>query len=213
MLKVNVIDLGNMRHEEAHNLQYKTLEDVQGGGHDTLILVEHPKVITVGKSGKAENIKLPEEDILSRGYDFRRIERGGDVTFHGPGQIVGYTLFNLRKNHGGSIREFVEKLEQVFINYIGDEFGLAPSRNPANSGVFIGENKIVAVGLAVKKGVTMHGFAFNVNTDLSAYDVIVPCGLSETGVTSLERELGKTLDMERVKVDLIKEIKSVFGFE
>jgi lipoyl(octanoyl) transferase len=212
-MKLKIMDLGTLSHEKAHDIQYEVLKGVQEGDDDTLILVEHPKVITLGRNAKAENILFTEEYITSMGYDFRRIERGGDVTYHGPGQIVGYTLFNLKKNHGGSIRVFVEMLEQSFIDYLSEFHGIEARRDEINSGVFVGDSKITAVGLSVKRGVTMHGFAFNVNTDLQDYSVIVPCGLADRGVTSLEKELGRKLDIEEVKRDLAGVIARTYKFD
>lgn len=198
-MHLKVMDIGLCDYEEAHQLQKDILAQVYEGEDDTLILVEHPKVITMGRNANDSNMLFSEEYISSLGYKVAYIERGGDATYHGPGQLVGYPIFNIKKNHGRSIRRFVETLEDIFIDYLEREHQLIGRRDDCNSGVFIGDSKITALGLAVKRGITMHGFAFNVNTDIKDYQVIVPCGLTDKGVTSLEKELGVTQDMDTVK--------------
>lgn len=212
-MKLRIVDLGLCPYEKAYELQVKTMEEVQSGGADTLILVEHPKVITLGRNAKEGNMLIPEETMVSMGYEVKHIERGGDATYHGPGQLVGYTIFNLKKNHPTGIRVFVEKLESVFIDYLKEIQGIDAGRDSINSGVFIGEDKITAIGLAVKRGVTMHGFAFNVNTVLSDYQVIVPCGLADRGVTTLERQKGSAQDFEEVKGAIGEKLSQVYGYD
>lgn len=198
-MHLKVLDIGLCNYEEAYQLQKDILDKVYDGEDDTLILVEHPKVITMGRNANDSNMLFSEDYIKSLGYELAYIERGGDATYHGPGQLVGYPIFNIKKNHGRSIRRFVERLEDIFIDYLDTEKQLLGRRDDSNSGVFIGNSKITALGLAVKRGITMHGFAFNVNTTLEDYQVIVPCGLTDKGITSLEKELGSKQDMENVK--------------
>lgn len=198
-MNLKVLDLGLCDYEKAHILQKELLEKVYSGDDDTLILVEHPKVITMGRNAKESNMLFSEDYIKSLGYSLAYIERGGDATYHGPGQLVGYPIFNIKKNHGRSIRRFVETLEELFIDYLQNYHHIEGRRDESNAGVFIGNSKVTALGLAVKKGITMHGFAFNINTHLEDYQVIVPCGLKDKGVTSLEKELGHPVDISSVK--------------
>lgn len=204
-MRMNILDLGSCDYERAFEIQLEIVEKVQSGKvSDTLILVEHPPVITLGRNALEENVLMPPLQLQEKGIALRRTNRGGDVTYHGPGQLVGYPIFHLKQRHGGSIRSFVNNLEEIFIRILHDAWEIQADRDPINAGVWIGNEKIVALGLAVKRGVTMHGFAFNVHPDLSHYEAIVPCGLSDRGVTSLEKVTGKRMDMEKVK-ELIKE--------
>lgn len=205
-------DLGVIPYKNAYDLQLETQECVQNGSDDCLFLLEHPKVITIGLNADASNLLVPESHLIEQGYDVYHIRRGGDVTYHGPGQIVGYMIFDLKKNHGGSIRTFVHKIEQVLIDVLYEEYGLVATRDDINAGVFIGLEKIAAIGLSVNKGVTMHGFALNVNTSLDDYTPIVPCGLKTRSVTSVEKALGSSVDLEKLKPKLHNKIMKSFGF-
>ncbi len=199
-MRMNVLDLGMCDYERAFGIQLETVGKVQSGeAADTLILVEHPPVITLGRNSLEGNVLMLPEQLKEKGIALHQTNRGGDVTYHGPGQLVGYPIFDLKNRHGGSIRIFVNNLEEVFIRLLEDSWGIEAHRDPCNAGVWIGREKIVALGLAVKRGVTMHGFAFNVQPDLSHYQAIVPCGLADRGVTSLERITGLKTDMATVK--------------
>ena len=162
-------NLGTMPYMAAYELQQRTQELVISGGDDHLMLLEHPKVVTIGLNADKSNLLVNEETLKSLGYEVHNIRRGGDVTYHGPGQLVGYMIFNLKKKHGGSIRTFVHKIEETLINVLEEEYTIKSARDPINAGVFVGNDKIAAIGLAVNKGVTMHGFALNVNTFLEDY--------------------------------------------
>ena len=165
-MKLNVVELGKMKYSEALDIQLSLLEKRQRGEiTDTLLLVEHTPVITLGKNAKEENVLCSSTALKDKGVDLVEINRGGDVTYHGPGQIVGYPIVNIKMQKLG-IRVFVEKLEQVFIDLLKEEYGITAIRDDINNGVWVDGEKITAVGLAVKKWVTMHGFAFNVATDL-----------------------------------------------
>jgi len=213
-VKLNVLDLGLCDYKEALDIQYELLEKVQKGEiNDTLILVEHPSVITLGRNAVEGNILFSEEWLKERGIDLYKINRGGDVTYHGPGQLVGYPIFNLRKNHGSSIKTFISKLEDVFIEFVKSEFDLEVGRHQCNTGVWFGEEKLVAMGLAVKRGVTMHGFAFNINTILEHFQLIVPCGLSDKGVTSLEKILGEKASIEDIKEKIVGHFVKQYSFD
>lgn len=199
-MEIDIIDLGYMEYERALEVQMKQWEKVsREEARDTLYLVEHPPVITLGIRGKTDNILLPCEELKRLGVSIHRINRGGDVTYHGPGQIVGYPVMNL--NHWGrDIHLFVERIEDTFIKLLGQYYGMAAEKGNRNhTGVWVGNDKITAIGIQVKRWTTMHGFAFNVNTDLSHFKWIVPCGLTDRGVTSVEKLTGKKQDMEQLK--------------
>ncbi|MGB3368812.1 MAG: lipoyl(octanoyl) transferase LipB [Acidaminobacteraceae bacterium] len=213
-MKLNILDLGKMDYKEALDIQYDILEKVQNGEcNDTLILVEHTPVITLGKNATPENVLFDKESLNKQGIDLYNINRGGDVTYHGPGQLVGYPIFNLKKNHNRSIKRFVDKLEEIFIQFVNDEFDITVSRHECNAGVWYGEEKLVALGLAVKQGVTMHGFALNLNTILEHFQLIVPCGLATMGVTSVKKIKGEEIDLEKIKSKLTKYFIDIYEFE
>lgn len=213
-MKLRVRDLGLMSYDEAHAIQLETVAAVQAGDQeDTLLLVEHPPVITMGRNAESANVLLSHEALEAQGITLREIERGGDATYHGPGQLVGYPIFDLKKRHGRSIRTFVDHLEQIIIDYALEKHGLKLSRNPANAGVWLGDAKICAIGLAVKRGVTFHGFALNVTTNLEHFKTIVPCGLDDKRVSSLFEETHQAIEMQSVKEALAALFAKHFGFE
>jgi lipoyl(octanoyl) transferase len=188
-----------MDYREALELQTRLWQQVSSGeGQDTLLLVEHPPVITLGVRGKQEHILLPEEERKRLGVSTVQVSRGGDVTYHGPGQIVGYPIMNLNR-WGRDIHDFVHKIENTFITLLKDDYGIRAERGDKTyTGVWVDMEKITAIGIQVKKWTTMHGFAFNVNTDLSHFQWIVPCGLTDRGVTSLEKLTGRKQDMDKL---------------
>lgn len=203
-MKLNVLKLGRCDYRKALDMQYSILEKRQKGElSDTLILVEHPPVITLGKHAVEANIVVSEKYLQDKGIGLYQIERGGDVTYHGPGQIVGYPIVGLREK-GIGIREFVEKLEDTFINLLKEEYGINSGINQEFPGVWVGNEKVTALGLAVKRGVTMHGFAFNVNTNLEHFKLIVPCGISGKGVTSLQKLTGTSIDFEHASEQVLE---------
>jgi lipoyl(octanoyl) transferase len=205
-------DLGTVKYNQAYSLQEDYVHLVQNGSPDTLLFLEHPKVITLGINAKASNILMDPEDLKNKGFEIIQIQRGGDVTYHGPGQLVVYTIFNIKKNHGGSIKTFVYSLEQILIDLLSEEYGILAVRDPINSGVFIAHSKIAAIGLSVHRGVTMHGFALNVNTDLNDFKSIVPCGLTTRDVTSMEALIGQAQNIDQIKISLLNRFKKTFGF-
>lgn len=207
-MNLEVRRLGRMEYEKALDLQTELWQKVSSGeGRDTLLLVEHPPVITLGVRGQKEHILLPEEELSRLGVSTVHVGRGGDVTYHGPGQIVGYPIMNL--NHWGrDIHDFVSRIGNTFIRLLKEDYGIVAERGEKTyTGVWVGQDKITAIGIQVKKWTTMHGFAFNVNTDLSHFNWIVPCGLSDRGVTSLEKLTGQKQDMEK----LFDRIAELFG--
>jgi lipoyl(octanoyl) transferase len=183
----------------------------------TLIFVEHPHVYTLGKSGTENNLLVDPKHLVASGATFFRIDRGGDITYHGPGQIVGYPIFDLDLLKTG-LREYINKLEEAIILTVG-EFGIKASRLPDATGVWIdAENKvrarkICAIGVKASRYITMHGFALNVNTDLSFFNKINPCGFTDKGVTSMEAELGESQDLGIVKEAAKRNLQKVFDLE
>ena len=212
-LTLTVRDVGRMAYAEALDLQYQLVEDRREERiQDTLILVEHPPVITMGRKAEESDILVPRQVLQEAGAEVHRITRGGEATYHGPGQIVGYAIINLY-NHQRKLRLFVERMEEVFIRLLDRYYGIAAGRDDEHRGVWVGEDKITAIGIAVTRAITMHGFAFNVKPDLSHFNWIIPCGIRDRGVTSLERELGRAPDLENVKEQVVESFCAVYGYE
>lgn len=213
-IRIQVVKLGRIDYKKALGLQEKLMALRQAGkGYDTLILLEHPPVLTIGRRGSESNILLPEEMLRANGVSIYNVSRGGDVTYHGPGQIVGYPIFDLNQ-HGKDIKDFVGKIEEVFIRLLAKEFGIDAHRDEKKyTGVWVGDSKITAIGIAVKHWVTMHGFAFNVNTDLNHFKWINPCGITDKGVTSLEKLTGKPLDFVEMNNMVARYFSEVFDIE
>ena len=180
----------------------------------TFIFVEHPHVYTLGKSGSENNLLLDLIQLKAKDASFYRIDRGGDITYHGPGQIVGYPIFDLDLIKVG-LKEYIYRLEESIIRTV-NEFGIEASRLEGGTGVWLDPEvpgiarKICAIGVKASKYVTMHGFAFNVNTNLSYFNNINPCGFTDKGVTSLQKELGTAQDIEAVKSIVKKHLQEVF---
>ncbi|MBS1668867.1 MAG: lipoyl(octanoyl) transferase LipB [Bacteroidetes bacterium] len=226
-------DLGNMGYKEAWDLQENLLQenlkikshtsnkenlaDTTSSTSNHLLFVEHPPVYTLGKSGHPENILISEEAMLEKKIAFFNTNRGGDITFHGPGQIVGYPIIDLEKFYT-DIGRYMRELEEVVILTLL-EYGIISGRSSGETGVWLDagvlgmERKICAMGVRCSRWVTMHGFALNVNTDLSYFDFIIPCGIQNKKVTSIEKELGKKIDMEEVKEKLKNNFEKVFDCE
>ncbi len=178
-----------------------------------LIFCEHPHVYTLGNSGNKENLLVNEDYLRSRGASFYKTNRGGDITYHGPGQIVGYPIFDL-DNFFNDIGKYLRLLEESVILTI-KEYGLVGERSKGETGVWINvgkpnARKICALGVKTSRWVSMHGFAFNINTDLSYFENIIPCGINDKQVTSLEKELGEKINLEKVKEQLKSNIELVF---
>ncbi len=183
----------------------------------TLIFVEHPHVYTLGKSGSENNLLLDYIQLRAKDASFYKIDRGGDITYHGPGQIVGYPIFDLELIQIG-LKEYIFSLEEAIIKTVG-ELGIIASRLEGGTGVWIDPDipgkarKICAIGVRASRYITMHGFAFNVNTDLTYFNNINPCGFTDKGVTSLEKELGVRQDMDQIKSRVKKNLQEVFKLE
>jgi len=189
--------------------------DLQLPTHHHLLFVEHPPVYTLGKSGKIENLLINDEEMNRRQIEFYKTNRGGDITFHGPQQIVGYPILDLEK-FTRDIGKYLRNLEEVIINTLA-EYGIRGERSAGETGVWIDpgvkgkERKICAIGVRCSRWITMHGFAFNVNTDLSYFNYIIPCGIEYKQVTSLQNELGNTVDFDEAKEKVKKNFEKVFG--
>ena len=199
---------GRLRYHDAWQLQQRVAEAVRDGGDPTLILLEHPPVYTLGARGRDEHLLLPLDGYASRGAEVVRSDRGGDVTFHGPGQLVGYPILDLRRYGEGPVW-YVRSLEALLIEVLA-RFGIVAERSPGRPGVWVGDEKIAAIGVRVSRSVTTHGFALNINTDLAWFSHIVPCGLS-AGVTSMQALTGETFAMGEVEEEVVDAFERQFG--
>jgi lipoyl(octanoyl) transferase len=199
--------------------KYQTARQKQQNNSTTnyLLFVEHPPVYTLGKTGHEENVLLAEEELQERGILFVKTNRGGDITFHGPGQIVGYPILDLEK-FGTDIGKYLRNLEEIIIRTLA-EYGIKGERSSGETGVWLDpgfagrERKIAAFGVRCSRWITMHGFAFNINTDLRYFDDIIPCGIKNKQVTSLARELGREIGLSDVKEKLKNHFEEVFEAE
>jgi lipoyl(octanoyl) transferase len=215
-------DLGLIPYKQAWDYQeklYSELMEKKLAGEKSfpgyLLFCEHPPVFTLGKSGRRENLLINEEILKLRGIEYYHINRGGDITFHGPGQIVGYPILDLEQA-GLGIKDYIHKLEESVILLL-KEYGIDSGRLTGATGVWLGPDKpslarkICAIGVKASRHITMHGFAFNVNTDLSNYQYINPCGFVDKGVTSMEKELGGIQDIKKVKEVLKSSLANTLG--
>lgn len=208
-MKVRVIDLGFLAYREAWDEQVRLADEVMQGEEDTIVFVEHPPVLTLGANFHEENLLLPLDEYTRRGIEVVRTDRGGDVTYHGPGQLVIYPIFDL-KRHGKDLHKWMRDLEECVI-IACREFGVVAVREPSvNTGVWVGGRKIAAIGVKIRKWVSIHGIAINCENDLSAFDLIVPCGIQTHGVTSLSREAGHLITLKEMKPVVLKAMMRVF---
>ncbi len=206
------IDAGIIDYQEAWDLQKKILElRYQNKIPDVLLLLEHPNTYTLGKVADKKNLLSDPDFLKENKISVYEIDRGGDITFHGPGQIVGYPIINL-VNWKRDAHEYLRGLEEVIIRTC-DEFGLKSQRNPKYTGVWIDDRKIAAIGIKISRWITMHGFAFNINTDLSLFNGIIPCGIKEKSVTSLSEELNVEVEIKIVKEKLLNNFKQFFEYQ
>jgi lipoyl(octanoyl) transferase len=208
----HVEQLGLMDYAEALDLQQAKVAQRQAGAiPDTLLLLEHPHVYTLGRNARRENLLASVEWLTSRGAQVFETDRGGDVTYHGPGQLVGYPILDLTQ-HRRDISWYMRSLEEVLIRTARD-FGIETGRSPGAPGVWVGNDKLAAMGVHLSRWVASHGFALNVNTDLRYFEWIVPCGLHNKGVTSLAKLLGRPVGMETVTAKVLEHFGAVFGLE
>jgi lipoyl(octanoyl) transferase len=195
--------LGRVAYAQAHALQERLVEARKRGAiGDTLLLLEHPNVITLGRAAKRANVLLSGQQLSAGGYELHETGRGGDVTFHGPGQLVGYPIVDLKPDRQ-DVRRYVHDLEETMIRACADH-GVVARRLAGLNGAWVGERKVGAVGVRISQWVTMHGFALNVNTELASFSAIVPCGIADRGVTSLAQELGRPLALADVEERVVR---------
>jgi len=207
-----VQQLGRVDYSEALQLQHRNVALCKAGTMpDVLLLLEHPHVYTFGRNAKKEHLLVSRQFLTNVGAEVVETDRGGDITYHGPGQLVGYPILDLTR-HRRDVAWYMRSLEEVFIA-VAAGFGVRASRLNGATGVWVGDEKLVAMGVHISRWVTSHGFAFNVNTDLRYFEHIVPCGLRGKGVTSLERLLGQPVEMEAVVKRVIEAFGRVFGLE
>jgi lipoyl(octanoyl) transferase len=176
---------------------------------DVLLLLEHPPTITLGRNGRWHNLLVPEEILRLKGVERFETDRGGDITFHGPGQLVGYPILRLEPSER-DVHRYMRNLEECLIRTL-QSFGIDSGRNDRYTGVWTSQGKVAAMGVHISRWITRHGFALNVNTDLSYYDLIIPCGISGEQVTSMERLLSRPVSLEEVVKRVAVEFASVFG--
>ena len=204
--------LGLVPYREAWDVQLRTHEEVADGHRpDTLLLLEHPHVYTLGRRGQERDILIDADSLESLGIEVHHTDRGGEVTYHGPGQLVGYPILNLRRWGGGPLK-YVRALERVLIETLAG-FGVVAESEGHPTGVWVEDRKIAAIGVKVSRRVTTHGFALNVCPDLKYFDHIVPCGMPDSTVTSLSLELGREVMVGEVTPVLVERFGQVFGLQ
>lgn len=215
-------DLGNISYKESWDYQevlFKELLDAKREeklSHNYLLFCEHPPVFTLGKSGAETNLLMSKDFLEKHGIEYFKINRGGDITFHGPGQIVGYPILDLEQ-FGMGVKQYIHAMEEVIIKTL-EEYGIKSERLDGATGVWLDTNtpkarKICAIGVKASRYVTMHGFAFNINTNLNYYSYINPCGITDKSVTSMQNELMREVDLNEVQNKLKSNFKLVFGME
>lgn len=214
-------DLGRIVYAKALDIQTEKFNALLAAkskgetGRNELLFCEHDPVLTIGKSGKDSNLLIPEARLQALGVSYYHINRGGDITYHGPGQITGYPIFDLETWHIG-LKQYIYRLEETIIRFLA-LYGLKGERLEGATGVWLDPfeagkaRKICAIGVKSSRFVTMHGFALNINTDLHYFSLINPCGFTDKGVTSLAKELGKEQDFEEAKLQLVALFREVFG--
>jgi lipoate-protein ligase B len=200
---------GRLGYREGLALQEELLEFRRGSGPDLLLLLEHEPVVTLGRGAHAEHLLLSPEELTARGIALAQAARGGDVTWHGPGQLVGYPIVDLAPL-GRNLHGYLRRLEEVLLRTL-DAFGCPGQRRPGSTGAWIGERKIASIGVGVRHWITWHGFALNVNTDPQDFSCIVPCGLAGVQMTSLAESLGRTIPLSAVEEVLIQAFAEVFS--
>jgi lipoate-protein ligase B len=208
--EIRAVRLGRTPYAQAWELQRELFRArTEGATGDLLLLTEHDHVYTLGTSGERDHLLAGPEELRERGASVYEIDRGGDVTYHGPGQLVGYPILDLHGYHL-DLHRYLRDLEEVVIRTLAD-YGISAGREPEFTGVWVGSSKIAALGVKASRWVTMHGFALNVNTDLGYFDRIIPCGIFHKGVTSMRQLLGRDVPLDDVSDRLTAHFGSVFG--
>jgi lipoyl(octanoyl) transferase len=203
--------LGTISYGDALELQAELVKQRRAGEiPDTLLLLEHPHVITLGSGSHDENVLVSPEDRAARGIELFDTGRGGDVTYHGPGQLVGYPIFDLKPDRQ-DLHRYLRDIEEALIGVLSD-FGIQGSRKEGLTGVWAGDSKLAAIGVRVSSGwITSHGFALNVTTDLSFFGAIVPCGIRDHGVGSISEEIGRPVSLAEAEDAVVRQMERVFG--
>lgn len=203
-----VEDLGRRDYQSTWDYQVLVSERVKSGANDCLILVEHDPVLTLGANYHEENLLLTADEYQALGIDVIRTDRGGDVTYHGPGQIVIYPIFDLER-HGRDLHRWMRQLEETMIVTLA-HFGICGERRSVYTGAWVGDEKVAAIGVKIRRWVSLHGIALNVNNDLAPFSQIVPCGIQDFGVTSMTRLLDRDVSIEEVKPVVVDAFRRVF---
>jgi lipoyl(octanoyl) transferase len=209
--ELEVRRLGTVEYDDALVMQRQLVEERRAGRvPDLLLLLQHPPVITLGVKGDGgrSNVTAPPERLVELGVEVREAGRGGDVTYHGPGQIVGYPILDLKPDRC-DVHKYVREVEEVMIRVCSD-YAVRAGRIKGLTGAWVGSDKIGAIGIRISRWITSHGFAFNVNTNLAHFDLIVPCGLQGHGVTSLEKCTGRVTDVREVEMRIVNHFAEVF---
>ena len=206
-----MVDLGTVNYSAAWERQKEAVRSADRTEQDLLYLVEHPPVITVGRSGGRENILATDEQLRSEGIEVIETDRGGDVTYHGPGQLVAYPILNLNM-HRQDIGWYLRSLEEVILGALLD-LGIRGRRIKGYTGVWVGDSKVAAIGVGVRKWVTFHGLALNINPDLDRFALITPCGIQDRSVTSIETLRGRDVKMDEVVEPFLRRFGEVFGLD
>jgi len=200
--------LGRRDYQSTWDYQVLVSERVKSGANDCLILVEHDPVLTLGANYHEENLLLTADEYQALGIDVIRTDRGGDVTYHGPGQIVIYPIFDLER-HGRDLHRWMRQLEETMIVTLA-HFGICGERRSVYTGAWVGDEKVAAIGVKIRRWVSLHGIALNVNNDLAPFSQIVPCGIQDFGVTSMTRLLDRDVSIEEVKPVVVDAFRRVF---
>lgn len=216
MNSLQILDLGLISYTDAYALQQRIASARKSGAiDDVLLLCQHPHVITLGRNGKRENLLASDHVLRQKGVEFHATNRGGDITYHGPGQIVGYPILDLSRIKQ-DVHWYVRTLEEVMIRATAD-FGVTASRVPGKTGLWVGvpptEEKLAAIGVHISRWVTSHGFAYNVATDLRYFDLIIPCGINDRKTTSLEKLLNRSVPLSEANPRLIAHFSDLFAHE
>jgi lipoyl(octanoyl) transferase len=209
MRQFHTLQAGRVPYQAALSLQERFLEEARRRGSDVLLLLEHPPVITLGRGARPEHLLLSAEELARRGIELATAGRGGDVTWHGPGQLVGYPICDLEPL-GRDLHRYLRLLEELLIDTLG-AFGIRGERQAGRTGVWVEGAKIASIGVGVRRWVSWHGFALNVSGDLAGFATIVPCGLSGVTMTSLEKLLGRVVPLAEVEEQVIRSFARVFA--
>lgn len=202
--------LGTVEYQAAWDLQRRLVDDRHAGQiPDQLLLLEHPHTFTIGRSGTRDHLLVPPDRLQALGATVLDVDRGGDITYHGPGQLVGYPILDL-STHGRDVHAYVRGLEEALIRLLA-RFSIAAGRSPGYTGVWVDDEKIAAIGVRISRWVTMHGFALNLNPDLAYFEAIVPCGIRDRGVTSLARLIGSAPSPAEIATLAAECLADVFG--